>query len=130
MVSQERVTADEYRAQQAASMKEAALQSQADRMAVRNGWLAYHTYDSRRSPSGYPDSTYVRAGVMFLAEYKQQGKYPTAKQREWIAAITAAGIVVFVWRPIDWFSGAIDKVLEAPPGTPMMPGLVVTNGAA
>lgn len=40
-----------------------------------NGWLVYHTHDSRRSAEGFPDLVMLRLSRMVVAELKT----PTAK---------------------------------------------------
>lgn len=103
------VSAEEYAAQVAAQMKEGALQSQVLALAFDLGWLAYHTYDSRRSQPGFPDLVLVhaRAGRVVWRELKQQKEKPTAKQQEWLDALAAAGQNVGVWRPSDLISGRV-----------------------
>lgn len=67
-------------------------------------WLVYHTYDSRKSAPGYPDLTFChpKRGEFFIAEVKGLKGILSTEQREWIAALTFAGIEVYVWRPEDW----------------------------
>ena len=63
------------------------------------GWKhAYHTHDSRRSDTGFPDLVLVRDRVVFLELKREQGRV-TDTQREWLAALTAAGAEVYVARP-------------------------------
>jgi hypothetical protein len=73
----------------------------------------YHTRDSRRSPSGYPDWTIAgRRGVLFR-ELKREGKDPTPAQREWLYDLTVAGADAGVWRPSDLLSGRIQREMTA-----------------
>ena len=68
-------------------------------LAARLGYRrAYHTYDSRRSDTGFPDLVLVRDRVVFL-ELKREEKHCTQTQLEWIAALHAAGADVYVVRP-------------------------------
>ena len=46
-------------------------------------------------------------------ELKRQKENPTKAQREWIAALEAAGADVDVWRPADWYSQRIARELAA-----------------
>ena len=46
-------------------MTEKAFQSDVMRVAKMLGWLCYHTFDSRRSASGFPDLVLVRERVLF-----------------------------------------------------------------
>lgn len=73
----------------------------------------YHTHNSRRSEKGWPDSVIVGPHGVLYRELKRQSGYPTRDQREWIAALTAAGQDVAVWRPSDWHDGTIARQLAA-----------------
>lgn len=72
------------------------------RAAKRHGWLAYHTYSSKRSVPGFPDLVLVRNTVLAFAELKTNAGKLTAEQKDWLAAIKRAGLPGFVWRPSDW----------------------------
>lgn len=95
------------------------------------GYLAYHTHDSRRSTSGFPDLVMIRvrqlAVRVVIAELKlhpetQKRGRPTDDQERWLEAWRAVGeamaggpaalLRVYVWRPPDYFSGAIDEALR------------------
>ena len=76
------------------------------------GLTWYHTYNSKKSPSGFPDLVIAGRTVMYR-ELKRQKENPTKAQREWIAALEAAGADVGVWRPEDWYSGRINRELAA-----------------
>lgn len=76
--------------------------------ATLTGWLAYHTYRSKRSPSGFPDLVFVRDRVIF-AELKAARTRVTREQRCWLDALDAAGAETYLWRPDDW--DEIDRVL-------------------
>ena len=73
-------------------------------LAALFGWLAYHTYDSRRSAPGYPDLTLVHAERrrIIFAELKTDRGRLTEAQREWANAIAAAGGEYRLWKPKDW----------------------------
>ena len=62
------------------------------------GWLAYHTFDSRRSPAGFPDWVLVRERIIYL-ELKREKKAPTDKQKVWLKRLLAAGAEVYVPQP-------------------------------
>ena len=72
----------------------------------------YHTHNSKHSPSGFPDLVIAGRWVMYR-ELKRQKENPTKAQREWIAALEAAGADVDVWRPADWYSPRINRELAA-----------------
>jgi hypothetical protein len=65
------------------------------------GWLAYHTYRSKRSPSGFPDLVLVRERVLFV-ELKGERTRVTREQQQWLEALRAAGAETYLWRPDDW----------------------------
>ena len=77
------------------------LQSVRDLAALR-GWLAYHTFDSRRSEPGFPDVVLAHRsrGVVFV-ELKSEGGQLTPPQALWLATLAAAGAEVMVVRPRD-----------------------------
>ena len=82
-------------------------------LARYRGWLVYHTHDSRRSEPGFPDLCLVRGDRVIFAELKASKGVLSQAQREWVAALTnARGVEVYVWRPIDWLTGAIEAKLR------------------
>lgn len=64
-------------------------------------WLQYHTYDSRRSASGFPDLVLVRAPELVVAELKTLKGRVQKGQQEWLDGLTACGVETHVWRPSD-----------------------------
>ena len=71
-------------------------------LATLFGWLRYHTFDSRRSPRGFPDLVLVRPPRLIAAELKAENGRLTAKQAEWLDALgRCPGIETYVWRPQD-----------------------------
>ncbi len=78
--------------------------------ARRHGWAVYHTYDSRRSESGFPDLVLVRGYVLWL-ECKTETGQPTAEQLSWGELLLLAGQDYRLVRPSDW--SEIVKTLEA-----------------
>lgn len=65
------------------------------------GWRVYHTYDSRRSSSGFPDLVLVKDRVLYREVKTDRGKV-TPEQTAWIEALRVAGVDAGVWRPADW----------------------------
>lgn len=62
---------------------------------------AYHTFDSRRSDTGFPDLVLVhprRKRVVFLELKREKGKL-SAAQASWIRDLHCAGAEVYVARP-------------------------------
>lgn len=71
-------------------------------VAALGKWLVYHTYDSRRSPPGFPDLVLSKDGRVIFAELKtQKGKIRKA-QMEWLDSLRMNDSVeVYLWRPED-----------------------------
>ena len=127
MTTRSRIIIDEWRA----AMSETELQDVYVRPAAEaQGWLCYHTHDSRRSPSGFPDLVLVRPPRLIFAELKSQRGRVRPDQQAWIVALEAvAGIrfdvspdklgfeagpmlpEVYVWRPAAWLDGTIMRLL-------------------
>ena len=81
-------------------MTEKAFQSDVMRVAKMLGWLCYHTFDSRRSASGFPDLVLVRERVLFR-ELKV-GKHKLSQSQElWRDSIMDAGGDWAEWRETD-----------------------------
>jgi VRR-NUC domain len=84
-----------------ADLTEKEWQAQVKELATMLGYKrAYHTFDSRRSQSGFPDLVLVRDRVIF-AELKRQDGKPSAAQKEWLDGLASAGAEVYLWRPSD-----------------------------
>jgi len=84
------------------------------------GVLAYHTFNSQRSASGYPDWTLVGPCGVLFRELKRQAKKPTPAQAEWLVALKRAGENAGVWRPAQLLDGTIARELAALAG--LVPG--------
>jgi hypothetical protein len=113
MMSGASISLSEYHELKAKAMTEAQLQLLIVKAAQATGWLVYHTYDSRRSEPGYPDLHLVHPtrGVSLMRELKKQNGVVSKPQKAWIEGLTAAGIDIAIWRPIDWFDGTITRAL-------------------
>lgn len=70
------------------------------RVAHLGGWRDYHTFNSKRSVKGFPDLVLVRERVIWVELKTDHGKLST-EQKDWLAALAAAGQEVYVWRPSD-----------------------------
>ena len=94
-------------------MREASLQANIVELAFLLGWRVMHVGDSRRSiGAGWPDLVMVRPPRVLVFELKREGRYPTATQRDWLAALGACpGVEPGVWRPRDWLDGTIERRL-------------------
>ncbi len=71
------------------------------------GVLGYHTYDSRRSPAGFPDWVIVGPGGIIFRELKGEATRVSKQQLQWLAALAKVGQDAAVWRPTDLYSGRI-----------------------
>ena len=81
-------------------MTEKAFQSDVMRVAKMLGWLCYHTFDSRRSASGFPDLVLVRERVLFR-ELKVGKNKLSPTQELWRDSIMGAGGDWAEWRETD-----------------------------
>ena len=81
-------------------MTEKAFQSDVMRVAKMLGWLCYHTFDSRRSASGFPDLVLVRERVLFR-ELKVGKNKLSQSQELWRDSIMDAGGDWAEWRETD-----------------------------
>ena len=83
-------------------MNEKELDTAVGELAALFGWLRYHTFDSHRSPCGFPDLVLVRPPRLIAAELKAENGRLTASQTEWLDALgRCPGIETYVWRPQD-----------------------------
>lgn len=65
---------------------------------------------------GWPDLALARHGQLVIAELKRDGKNPTADQHAWLCLLrTVPGVTTVIWRPADWRSGEIERVLRGQP---------------
>lgn len=90
---------------------EKAFQEALRQLAKAEGWLYYHTTDSRKSPAGFMDVVAVRGATLLCAELKLPGTVPTLRQREWLQALgQVERVLVRLWHPDDWQE--IEEVLR------------------
>lgn len=83
---------------------ERSLQETIRQAASLHRWPCYyHTYDSRKSPKGFPDIVIAGYGQLIMWELKRQGKDPTDSQQEWIDELgkVEGPPIVDVIRPQD-----------------------------
>ena len=90
-------------------------------LATLTGWKVYRTFDSRRSPEGWPDLVLVKDRLLFRELKSMVGK-TTWQQNEWLIALRNAGEDVGIWRPSDWDAIEIllrgGRLCECPAGWP------------
>ena len=86
-------------------ISERTFQAQVIAAAEAQGWLCYHTHDSRRSAPGFPDLIMVRGYRMIALELKVGRRKPTPEQLVWLAALREVWQVDALWaKPDDWDS--------------------------
>ena len=69
--------------------------------ATLNGWLVYHTHDSRRSNPGFPDLVLVRDGALMFLECKTMKGKVTPAQQMWLTHLESTDSITAVVRPSD-----------------------------
>lgn len=75
------------------------------RLAIANGYLYYHTKDSRRSDKGWPDTAIIHrnGGILHLWENKDATGTATKEQEEWLYALRrVTSVDAHLYRPRDW----------------------------
>lgn len=94
-----------------AAIPEAAWQGTVVDYARLQGWLDYHTFDSRRSVPGFPDLVLVRAPRLIVAELKAEAGRVTDQQERWLEQFRLIpGVETYVWRPADW--SEVERILS------------------
>ena len=87
---------------------EAQLQARIVAEAKVNGWLAYHTFDSRKSEPGFPDLVLVKGDLVWFLELKTERGKVSKAQAAWLRALElVAEVRAEVLRPRD-----LDYILE------------------
>jgi hypothetical protein len=86
--------------------------------------LVFHDQDSRRNPRGLPDLILLHPGTgrLVFVELKSATGKVRPDQKLWLAALNIRH-EAYLWRPADWLSGEIQRVLlgsriAAPAGAP------------
>lgn len=98
---------DQYQAYvrrgQPPDISEKTLQATVARLARQHNYLYYHTFDSRRSPSGFVDCVLAKPGAPLLClELKTATGQVTPAQQAWLAALAQCTAVhAQVIRPAD-----------------------------
>jgi hypothetical protein len=82
-------------------LSEKAFMAAVVRLAREHGYMVYHTWNSKKSPEGFPDLVCARAGSPLLAiETKTDAGQVTPAQAAWLEALAGCtGVVSEVWRP-------------------------------
>ncbi len=83
------------------------------------GYITYHTHDSKRSNSGFPDLVLVGRKQVIFAELKAEHGKLTQAQALWQAAVLGAGAKAYVCRPSDY--PEVEQLLVGPDPTRQRP---------
>ena len=85
-------------------MNEAQFQKQVVDLAHYQGFLVFHTYDSRKSTgAGFPDLVLVGPGrEPLFVELKTAKGQLSPLQKKWKSSLEASGADYRLWRPDDW----------------------------
>ena len=82
---------------------EAEFMAQIIELAKLQGYLVYHTRDSRRSAPGFPDLVLLRPPYLTFLEVKREKGRVTTEQRQWVEKLKLVRIVqADIARPHDW----------------------------
>jgi hypothetical protein len=89
---------------EAPALSERAFMQAVRREAVAEGWLFYHTFDSRRSAPGFVDCVMAKPGKPLLMwEVKVPGGVVTLAQQRWLAVLgQVTHVEAGVWTPDQW----------------------------
>ena len=99
--------------------QEKELQAWVLEAAITTGWLGYHTHDSRRSESGFPDLVLARERTMFRElKISSAPSVVTAEQRVWLHRLRAAGQDADVWTLADWPTRIMQELRSTAPRLP------------
>lgn len=72
-------------------------------LARLNGFLVYHTHDSRRSAPGFPDIVAIRGEDLLAIETKSQRGRLTPDQEHWLRAFAGVERVqALLVKPAGW----------------------------
>lgn len=82
---------------------EGVLLAEIRKLAHPLGWQSYHTHDSRRSESGFPDLILTDGTSLLMYELKTNTGKPTEAQQMWLNLLEHTGKVECgIWRPRQW----------------------------
>lgn len=75
---------------------------------TKRGWVTPVQGDGK----GFPDLLMVRRDRQLVAELKSEKGIVDIEQLGWLDALAATGTPALIWRPRDWLSGEIERVLR------------------
>lgn len=98
-----------YAARTLSKVRERDLMAEVRSLAEGMGWLVYHTWNSRHSPSGLPDLLMVKGHRMIAAELKTTAGKVSEAQQAWLEALSRVQTVeAMVIRPTADYSELIE----------------------
>lgn len=105
-----------FRQQLAREMSERELARKVEDMATWLGWKHFSIKDTKnpavRTSKGFPDFLAIKGERLIVVEFKRQGKDVTPEQLEWLDAFLQTGAGIYLWKPLDWFDGTIERELS------------------
>jgi hypothetical protein len=119
------IPADKAQTLIARSMSEQLLTGYVVKLAQALGYRVAHFRPARTAHGwrtamqgdvGFPDLVIAGHGRLLAAELKVIGGKLTPDQSRWLAAFEAGGAAAYVWRPSDWLSGEVERVLRLEAG--------------
>lgn len=89
------------------------------------GWLVAHFHPVTVRPGrtvtpvsadgkGFPDLVLARERVLFVELKREHTRALRLEQKVWREQLLGAGAEWYLWNPVDWRTGKIQKLLEAP----------------
>lgn len=106
--------AADYRLSLCNAWTEQEFQTEIISLATRLGWMHYHTHNSQRSPSGWPDLVLLHPvrRKLIIWELKSRKGKPSTSQLAWVAGLRSVGINAAVKWPADWANESIQQELR------------------
>lgn len=71
----------------------------------------YYQTPVQADGAGFPDLVLVRERVLWVELKSETGRL-SMEQQDWMFALGAADQERYVWHPVDWLNGTIEKVLR------------------
>lgn len=102
-------------------MKESELVAVILELGMRLGFMACHFRPALTNKGwrtavqgdvGFPDIVLAKYGRVIVAECKSKVGRVTKEQEAWLLRLVSVANEAYVWRPEDWLSGKIEKVLR------------------